>query len=79
MLVPYFSDICQSRGAEILIGKGARDAGVYIDEQDYAFLDEEGGNRRERPAWRSLQHLTTACGGASHQGEAFEKVIFCQS
>lgn len=46
MLVPYFSDICQSRGAEILIGKGARDAGVYIDKQDYAFLDEEGGNRR---------------------------------
>lgn len=41
-LIPYFSDICESRGREILIGCEARNAKSYIDEERCNSLGEEG-------------------------------------
>lgn len=41
-LIPYFSDICPKRGAEILIGYGARNAKDYIKESEIQALHDEG-------------------------------------
>lgn len=41
-LVPYFSDICERRGMEILIGYDARNAQDYIEEKEFNSLMDEG-------------------------------------
>lgn len=41
-LVPYYSDICASRGVEILVGYEARNAKDYISKAELESLGEEG-------------------------------------
>ena len=42
VLIPYFSDICEKRSVEIIVGKDARNARDYVSEDELSNLGDEG-------------------------------------